>query len=101
MRHLAPLFYEARALLWDGTPNLDDDEEVYTCHAVENAVKLVYGQGAWAEERVALAFLRELGVHTDRIWEFDEFEPGPERQAVRYAWLTHVARLAREWRVTA
>jgi hypothetical protein len=41
-------------------------------------------------------FLYELGLNPETINAFTEFEPGEERQSVRYAWLMFAADIAEE-----
>lgn len=49
----------------------------------------------WDSDLPAIVHLHDLGVGVSG--QFDEFEEGPERQSVRYAWLMFAADMAEEF----
>lgn len=74
--------------LWDGKKQNNLCQ--FSCGAIRcaaNDLQIFFFISSW---------LRELGLDTSSSYEFLEFKYGPERQAVRYAWLKFCAMLAEE-----
>jgi len=84
--------------------DIPNENSEYTCIAVSIAVRKAFSDYYDREdylENVIEPFMESLGLvkhpedHQDD-GEFHEFEKGPERQAVRYAWLKFAAMIAEE-----
>jgi hypothetical protein len=86
------LWIAANEQLWDGDLRYDNLSE-YSCGAVSALISspMIF---SWTFTST-IKFLRELGVQSSCTKQFNEFDPGPERQGARYLWLDF-ARLVAE-----
>lgn len=78
------------------------DIEKYSCNAVKKVLQLevrpdihMYNQPMTKQEKKVFAFLRELGVDTKCIYQFNNISPA-EQQDARFAWLHFAADIAEE-----
>jgi hypothetical protein len=93
--------------LWDGEL-CGFGRDLFSCDAVNRAIatmlnvpfcNFLWGGGKGNALKLGQQInegLVNLGLDTFTFGAFNEFEFGPERQAVRYAWLKFCAQLARE-----
>jgi hypothetical protein len=96
--------------LLDGV-DYEEGQSAFSCVAIEHAINHANGRGCYWDcvsevvcataRRGSLGWrirrgLRNLGLDPGSEHAFSEFKEGPERQAVRYAWLKFCAQLARE-----
>ena len=84
------LDHAADKRLWEGKGEVPKGKRSFSCDAVFSAASTLDAANH------ARRFLADCGVNTCGFHQFDEFAPGPERQAVRYAWLKFAAHVARE-----
>lgn len=80
--------------LWDGVAigsrtSAGNCGQAYSCGAVWQCLN------NWDIHSPAIIHLHNLGVGVSA--QFEEFEQGPERQSVRYAWLMFAADMAEEF----
>jgi hypothetical protein len=70
---------------------------VYTCEAAAKAeIALGGNRNATYDDCLCHDFLVSLGVDCESIEQFDEFDPGMERQGARYLWLDFARLVAEE-----
>jgi hypothetical protein len=88
---IAKLLHRAADRHLSSTDSYGWDKEVESCSAV-----IVAAQKMDVDYRPVWRELEKMGVNTRSIRQFEEFPPGPERQAARYAWLKFAAMIAEE-----
>lgn len=93
------LHLAADKFLWDGwgwtERNIGKSE--YSCDAIWQAIaSYPFGADKDGYNKRIRHGLRNLGLHPDSLYAFDEFRSSQERQAIRYAWLKFCAMMAEE-----
>jgi flavorubredoxin len=76
----------------------EDNKKLYSCDAVQSACYAEYSftQNARDHFTECKDFMRELGVSTCGLNEFDDICPLKHRQFARALWLTWAAMIAKE-----
>ncbi len=85
------LWKAANEELWDGEDRGWEDNPYdleYSCYAIKAV--------AYGVNTPVMDFIVELGVNSDSVRVFNEFEEGEARQGARYAWLMFASMYAEE-----
>ena len=91
---ISEIIHEAiETRLWDGDESRGayflTNKHACSCNAVYRCDEILYVQEI-------SPFLREMGVNTGGLQEFDDFPEGPARQQARALWLTWAELMAEE-----
>jgi hypothetical protein len=90
MASIAEVLHRAADRHLSGDDDYSKRKSELSCIAVRKA-------DGWGPDSLrAVRGLEKMGLGSWLTANFDEFPPGPERQAVRYAWLKFAALIAEE-----